>query len=390
MGTDEGQRSSTGAALSAADSMAALMTVDMTKSFGRRFRLAAQFSVVLSPPAVLVLFGPSGSGKTTVLRCLAGLERPDRGTIRFGDEVWFDNASGTHLVPQSRRIGYMFQDYALFPTHTVAANIGYGLASLAADERSHRIREVARLLELEGLEGTKPHQLSGGQQQRVALARAIAPRPTLLLLDEPLSALDLPTRIKLRGELRRLLSRLAIPSVVVTHDWEEALGLGDYMAVMKDGEVLQVGTPQEVFNLPQNVEVAKIVGMEMVIPGRIAQSMDGIVAVEAAGVKITALSQEAAGADVFVCIRAEDIVLEAVGSGTTSARNHLPSIVREITSMGALVRVDLDAAMPLSAIVTRSAIDDLHLIPGAKIVAAIKAGAVHVIPRPSMQGFVRE
>jgi len=363
--------------------MAAEMTVHIAKSFGGRFRLAPQFSFVFSPPAVLVLFGPSGSGKTTVLRCLAGLEKPDRGTIRFGDEIWFDSASSINLAPQSRRIGYMFQDYALFPTHTVAGNIGYGLASMTADERLHRIREVANLLELDGLEETKPHHLSGGQQQRVALARAIAPRPKLLFLDEPLSALDLPTRMKLRGELRRLLSRLAIPSVVVTHDWEEALGLGDYMAVMKDGEVLQVGTPQEVFNLPQNIEVAKIVGMEMVIPGRIAQSMDGIVAIEAVGCKLTALSQEGPGAEVFVCIRAEDIVLEAVGSGTTSARNHLPSIVREITSMGALVRVDLDAAIPLSAIVTRSAIDDLHLSPGAKVVAAIKAGAVHVIPRPS-------
>jgi molybdate transport system ATP-binding protein len=363
--------------------MAAAMTVDIRKSFGGRFQLTAQFSVVIAPPSILVLFGPSGSGKSTVLRCLAGLERPDHGTIKIGGEVWFDSASSVCMTPQSRHIGYMFQDYALFPTYSVAGNIGYGLASLTGAERAHRIREVVSLLELEGLEETKPHQLSGGQQQRVALARAVAPRPKLLLLDEPLSALDLPTRMKLRRELRRLLSRLAIPSVVVTHDWEEALELGDDMAVMKDGEVLQVGTPQQVFNLPENLEVAKIVGMEMVFPGRIAHSVEGIMTVEAAGLKLTALSHEAAGADVFVCIRAEDIVLEAVGSGITSARNHVPCIVRGIISMGALVRVDLDAAVPLSAIVTRSALDDLHLTPGVKVVAAIKAGAVHVIPRPS-------
>jgi molybdate transport system ATP-binding protein len=361
--------------------MAAEMIVEVEKTLGNRFVLAAKFRMALNPAAVLVLFGPSGSGKTTLLRCLAGLESAERGRIIFREHTWFDAASKQCVEPQRRQVGYTFQEYALFPTHTVVGNIGYGLGGLPASERTRRIEEVIHLFQLEGMEQIKPNRLSGGQQQRVALARAIARQPSLLLLDEPLSALDVPTRVKLRGELRDLLRRLAIPSIVVTHDWEEALALGDEMVVLKDGKVLQQGTPQQIFNLPKDVEVAKIVGMETVIPGWIAHAADGLVTVEANGVKLLAVSQDVVGSDVFVCIRAEDVVLEPVGTGTTSARNHVPAIVQDVTSMGALVRVDLQSGFPLSAIVTRSALEDLHLASGVKVVAAIKAGAIHLIPR---------
>lgn len=363
--------------------MAPEMIVDIEKRHDERFVLNAKFRMVCNPAAVLILFGASGSGKTTLLRCLAGLESPERGRIIFGERTWFDAASKQWVEPQHRQIGYTFQEYALFPTHTVAENIGYGLGALSASERRRRIEEVTRLLQLEGLEAIKPDRLSGGQQQRVALARAIARQPSLLLLDEPLSALDVPTRVKLRGELRDLLRRLGVPTIVVTHDWEEALALGDEMVVLKDGKVLQQGTPQHIFNLPRDLEVAKIVGMETVIPGRIGHAADGLVTVDAKGVKLLSVSQEAVGSDVFVCIRAEDVVLEPIGTGVTSARNHVPAIVHGVISMGALVRVDLESGFPLSAIVTRSALEDLHLAPGVKVVAAIKAGAVHLIPRSS-------
>ena len=367
--------------------MAAEMIVDIEKTIGERFVLNTKFRMALNPAAVLILFGPSGSGKTTILRCLAGLESPERGRIIFGGDTWFDAESNQCIQPQQRQIGYTFQEYALFPTHTVAGNIGYGLGALSAAERTRRVDAVIGLLQLQGMEEIKPDRLSGGQQQRVALARAIARQPSILLLDEPLSALDVPTRVKLRGELRDLLRRLAIPSIVVTHDWEEALALGDEMVVLKDGKVLQQGTPQQIFNLPKDVEVAKIVGMETVIPGRIAHAANGLVTVEANGVKLLAVSQEAVGSDVFVCVRAEDVVLEPVGTGATSARNHLPAIVQDVISMGALVRVDLESGFPLSAIVTRSALEDLHLASGVKVVAAIKAGAVHLIPRSSNMPF---
>ena len=241
--------------------MAATLTVDCRKTYPGRFTVASQLTLPLDPPQVLILFGPSGSGKTTLLRCLAGLEWPEEGRIQFGSTTWVDGASNTRLSPQGRRIGYMAQDYALFPTHTVAGNIEYGLSDLPAAARLERVRELIALLQLQGLEQAKPAQLSGGQQQRVALARAIARRPQLLLLDEPLSALDAPTRSRLSGELRALLTQLHIPSVVVTHDWAEALTLGDMIAVMNAGQILQVGSPQEVFSRPANADVAKIVGI---------------------------------------------------------------------------------------------------------------------------------
>lgn len=361
--------------------MAAEMTVDIAKAFTGGFVVGARFTAVLGPSTVMILFGPSGSGKTTILRCLAGLERPERGCIRFISRTWFDAEQTTDVPPQERGIGYMPQDYSLFPTYSVAGNIGFGLGDLGIDERHRRIAEVVTLLQLQGLEQLTPRQLSGGQQQRVALARAIAPRPQLLLLDEPLSALDAPTRMQLRGELRHLLKQLAIPSVVVTHDWAEALALGDRMAVISNGKVLQEGTPQDVFNRPKNAEVVRIVGMETALAGLVGEFRDGLVAVDVAGVMLHALVEEGVGSEVFVCIRAEDVVLERDGTGATSARNRLRGTVKEVVSMGALVRVGIDCGFPLSAVVTRSAGEDLHLAPGVPVTASIKAGAVHLVPR---------
>nr|MBI3614474.1 ABC transporter ATP-binding protein [Nitrospirota bacterium] len=368
--------------------MAAEVTADIVKTFPGRVTIRAAFRMELEPPGILVLFGPSGSGKTTILRCLAGLEWPEEGTIRFEAETWVDTASGRRCSPQERRIGYMSQDYALFPTYTVAGNIAYGLGTLPEAERQQRIREVVGLLQLQGTENLRPARLSGGQQQRVALARVLARRPRLLLLDEPLSALDLPTRSRLRGELRSLLKQLAIPSIVVTHDWEEALTLGDRMVVLREGAVLQEGTPQQVFNRPQDAEVAKIVGMETVMQGRVVGGARGLVTVEVANHKLVAVGGEDVGPEVFVCVRAEDILLEAASTGTTSARNQLAGTVRGVQPMGALVRVEIDCGFPLSAMVTRSAVEELHLSPGAPVVAAIKAGAVHLVPRRPETGSV--
>jgi molybdate transport system ATP-binding protein len=361
--------------------MAAEMTVDIRKIFPERLALDARFVVPVDPPGVLILFGPSGSGKTTILRCLAGLERPDDGCVRIGAETWFDGQAGIDRTPQARQLGCLFQDYALFPTKTVADNIGYGLVDLSERERTARVGEALELLQLQGTGGMKPAQLSGGQQQRVALARAIARRPQLLLLDEPLSALDVPTRVRVQGELRHLLKRLAIPSVVVTHDWGEALALGDRMAVIGNGRVLQTGTPQEVFNRPTDTEVARIVGIETALEGCVCESRDGLATVEVAGITLHALAEREPGPDVFVFIRAEDVVLARDGAGATSARNHVRGRVTEIASLGALVRVGLDCGFPLSAVVTRSAVDDLALAPGLPVVASMKAGAVHLIPR---------
>jgi len=203
----------------------------------------------------LVLFGPSGSGKTTVLRCLAGLERPTSGRILFAGETWFDADAGIHASPQVRKIGYLCQDYALFPHLTVQENIAYGLRGGDRGERDAVMRELICLLQLDGLEARRPAQLSGGQQQRVALARALARRPRLLLLDEPLSALDAPTREHVRGALRRLLRSQGIPAICVTHDRDEALALADEVAVMERGRVREIGLPERVLFQPSGPDM---------------------------------------------------------------------------------------------------------------------------------------
>jgi molybdate transport system ATP-binding protein len=361
--------------------MAAEVTIDLSKKFATGFTVDCRLRYPLGPATVLILFGPSGSGKSTILRCVAGLEWPDRGTIRYISQLWFDSAQGIRVPPQLRRVGFMSQDYALFPPYTVAGNIAYGLHELPAAERSRRVQQVMALLRLNGLDNHLPSQLSGGQQQRVALARAIAPKPQLLLLDEPLSALDAPTRLQLRGELRALLHEQALPSIVVTHDWAEALALGDLVAVVDKGTVLQIGEAMSVFSRPINAEVARVVGVETVVKGIVVDSKEGLATIDVGGIRLAALNSEALGPDVFVCIRAEDVVLEQGGASASSARNHLVGTVTTLHELGSLVRVTIDCGFPLVATVTRSTVKEFGLSSGDKVTAVMKAGAVHLVPR---------
>jgi molybdate transport system ATP-binding protein len=351
----------------------------------RRYRdgptVRAALEIPLDQAPVTVLFGPSGSGKTTVLRCLAGLDRPEGGFIRFGGEEWFDAASRRWLPPQRRGVGLLFQDYALFPHLTVRGNVGYGLAGLPASEREARVRETARLLRVEDLLGRRPPGLSGGQRQRVALARALAPRPRLLLLDEPLSALDGPTREELRGELRALLSRAGVPALVVTHDRVEALALGDRLAVLADGAVRQVGPVHEVFGAPADLAVARVVGTENVLPARLVGREAGLAVAEIGAVRILAVDPGHLDGDAFACIRAEEVILEPGAGGVTSARNRLPGSVLSLAPEGALVRVALDCGFRLVALVTRQGAEQLGLAPGQAIAALIKAPSVRLVPR---------
>jgi molybdate transport system ATP-binding protein len=361
--------------------MAAEITIDITKTYPGRAPIRARIAYALDASTVLILFGPSGSGKTTILRSVAGLEWPEQGRIQFISRTWLDVAAGIRVPPQERQIGYMAQDYALFPHYTVAGNIAYGLHELSPAERAKRVDDMIELFQLRGCEQAQPRELSGGQQQRVALARAVAPRPQLLLLDEPLSALDAPTRLRLRNELRGLLKQLALPSLIVTHDWEEALTLGDRIAVIVDGNVLQTGLPQDVFSRPMNADVARVVGVETVVQGRIIKAVEGLATVEVGPIALTAVGSAEDGPDVFVCIRAEDVTVERVGSGETSARNHLAGTVSAIHSLGALAKVSIDCGFELTAVITRSALADLRLAVGAPVKAAFKAGSVHLIPR---------
>lgn len=334
-------------------------------------------------PAITVLFGPSGCGKTTVLRCLAGLETPEEGTIQFGEHTWFDAARGICLTPQQRGIGFVFQDYALFPHLTVAGNVGYGLSNLPANERRRRVGELLERFNLTAQSEQRPRQLSGGQQQRVALARALACRPRLLLLDEPLSALDAALREQLRGDLRRLLAACAVPVLLVTHDREEAIALGDELVVMSSGRVRQSGPVLEVFNHPADAEVARIVQVENLHPGRVLGVSDGLATVAVGMTRLVALCSDRNMRDVWVSIRGEEVILQRDGGAASSARNALRARVVTVHPGSPLARVELDVGFPLFAFVTRPACEELGLLPGSTIMALIKAPAVHLIPRGS-------
>lgn len=220
------------------------------------------------PAEILTLLGPSACGKTTTLRMLAGLARPDAGEIRILGRVV--SGQGVWEPPERRGIGMVFQDHALFPHLTVGDNVAFGLHRVARADRGRRVHQVLRLVGLQGLDGRFPHELSGGQQQRVALARALAPRPAVVLLDEPFSNLDAALRVQMREEVRRILKEHGSAAVLVTHDQKDALAISDRMAVMNEGRIEQVGTPREVYSAPRTAFVARFVGQTNLLPGRVS------------------------------------------------------------------------------------------------------------------------
>src|SRR5713226_2055869 len=248
--------------------MSGTVSVAITKRFPG-FTLDVSWEAEQS---VLGLFGPSGAGKTLTLQCLAGLIRPDAGRIVVGERVFFDAAAGVDLSPQQRRIGYVFQGYALFPHLTVVKNIAFGLRGRPRLDRARRISEVIERLGLGGLEQRYPRELSGGQRQRVALGRALAIDPALLLLDEPLSALDLPLRQALRDELREILSGWGTAAVVVTHDFTEAYRLADRIIVYEGGRVIQSAPRAELLWQPASAAVAGIMGLRNVLHGTVVKA----------------------------------------------------------------------------------------------------------------------
>src|SRR5262249_42291838 len=420
------------------------LTVAVEQRFASGFHLDASLDVALAPGSILVLFGPSAAGKTTVLRHIAGLERPDRGTVAFAGGIWCDVARNVWVPPQRRRVGLVFQQPTLFPHLTVRDNIHFGLASdehpieirrsseghptdiggasggnrlshrsaadgdrfsiglrsgrdqVASGLRSgrervasglragrERVAEIARVLGTADLENRYPRVLSGGEAQRVALARALAPGPQLVLLDEPFAALDAPTRLRLRRDVRALLQALGTPAVLVTHDRTEALAMGDAAAVMVAGRVRQVGAIADVFSRPGDADVAASLGVEAVLPARVRGTSGGLVEIEIDRVALHVAERDAVapGSNVYACIRAEDVTLETRAPGQASARNHLAARVVGITPEGPIDRVALDCGFPLDALITRRSRDELQLAPGALVTAAIKATSIHLVPR---------
>jgi molybdate transport system ATP-binding protein len=359
------------------------MSAGLDAVFARRFPRGPVIRGEVRLPAegfsVTVLFGPSGSGKTTVLRCLAGLDRPDEGLIRFGKDVWFDSARRIQLAPQQRAVGYLFQEYALFPHFTVAGNVAYGLGGLARSEKRRRVEEMLTLFGLAGLGNRYPAQISGGEQQRAALARALARRPRLLLLDEPLSALDAPTREPLRRELKRLLAALTVPVLLVTHDRIEARALGDAVVVMDGGGVRQSGPIQEVFDRPDSAAVARIVGVETVEPAQVLDVKGDRATATVGPVRLVATAPKRDAAALHVCLRAEDVRLERGDSGGAE-ENRLPGRVVSVVREGPVVRVVVDCGFPLAAVVGPPHNREGGFREGEAVTAVVRAEAVRLVP----------
>ena len=307
----------------------------VTKRFGG-VTAVDHVDLTVADGELFTLLGPSGCGKTTLLRLLAGFYQPDGGTIRFGDRV----VNG--LPPYERRIGMVFQNYALWPHMTVTDNISYGLRlrKLPAPEVQARLQEGLRKVNLTRFETRYPGQLSGGQQQRVALARALVLNPDILLLDEPLSNLDAKIRIQVRAEIRRLQQELRITTIYVTHDQEEALSLSDRVAVMRDGHVLQVGPPKELYERPRTRFVADFVGTNNLVPGEVqgAGGRGGDLVVSTALGPLRAVASGAVSGRCVLAVRPENVALGAPASGEG---NRVDGRVSLVSYLGNTLRYDV-------------------------------------------------
>jgi putative spermidine/putrescine transport system ATP-binding protein len=316
--------------------MAFLELQGLQKDFGT-LRVVKDFNLNIEQGEFVSFLGPSGCGKTTVLRMVAGFEEPSAGSIRVGGK------DVTRLKTSQRDMGMVFQAYALFPNMTVAQNIGFGLKvrGASSSDISARVAEMLKLIQLDQLAERYPYQLSGGQQQRVALARALAPQPKVLLLDEPLSALDAKVRVSLRDEIRVIQKRLGITTIFVTHDQEEALSISDRVIVMYQGKAEQVGTPFEIYNRPATKFVANFVGTLNVLEGTVIDAASGKVKIDAGEVLLKGkLNGSKAGDKVSLALRPESISLgrqpgrEATLGGEIAEVSFLGSVIRVRVGLG--------------------------------------------------------
>ena len=343
---------------------------------------ATHLDVRLDVPAgrCLALAGPSGAGKTSVLRTIAGLLRPRVGRVTCGGETWLDVAAGVWRTPDRRRCGYLFQDYALFPHLRGWQNVAYPLVGVPRPERRRRASALLERFGVGHLADARPATYSGGERQRVALARTLARDPLVLLLDEPISALDARTSASAVRELQAVLRDSAIPTVLVTHDFAEAALLGDEIAVIDSGAIVQRGSASELAAAPASGFVADFTGA-VVLTGTASAGPDGLTAI-ALGDGHEVVSTDALTGPVAVSIYPWEISLAPPGGGlATSQQNRLPATVVSVTEVGNRRRVALDSVQPLLAEVTDPGVRVLDLAPGRQVDATWKAAATRLIPR---------
>ena len=336
--------------------------------------------VELQVPAgeCLALVGPSGAGKSTLLRILAGLVTPDRGAITLDEELWLDPGGGRSLAPEHRGVGFVLQDYALFPRMNAWRNVAYGIAGSRAD-RARIAREALARFGLAERADALPADLSGGEQQRVALARALASGPRLLLLDEPLSALDARTRASSSRELAAVLASADVPAVIVTHDFSEASVLADRVAVLDAGRIVQEGLASELAAAPASGLVADLTGAS-VLRGVARPGPEGLTIVDLDGGGEASSTDRVAG-PVALSVFPWEVELHAeAGEDDGSALNRVAAEVVTVSELGNRARIGLRCPQPLAAEVTSASVHRLGLAPGARVTASWKATATRLTP----------
>ncbi len=339
----------------------ATLTADITLPL-RTFEL----EVALEIDRTVAVVGPSGAGKTSVLRSIAGLVRPAAGRVALDGEIWFDATQRLFLPPDERRVGLVFQEYALFPHMSVRENIGYAGKA--------RVNEFLERFRIQDLADARPSELSGGERQRVALARALARDPGVLLLDEPLAALDANTKATVRAELHELLHELALPTLLVTHDWEDAAALADMVGVIVDGRLRQLASPQELVANPADTFVASFTGANL-LRGFASQHNGELTAVRLeTGEQL--FSTDRIEGEVGVVVYPWEITV-AHARPDQSALNQIQGEIRSLVHVGNRVRVRIG---PVIAEVTSSSVDHLHLVEGGHAIAIFKATGTKLVP----------
>ena len=345
------------------------------------FKLHAEFTV---SPGITILFGSSGAGKTTILDCIAGLVTPDSGSIYAAGRALFDQDRGVNLPAQGRRIGYVFQDLALFPHLSVADNTQYGLAGLPAGTRRQRVQAILESFRIAHLRDRKPAEISGGERQRVALARALVTDPCVLLLDEPLAALDAVTKSKIVDDLRAWNQSHRIPILYVTHGRDEVFALGERLLVIEGGRIAAQGTPHEVMAAARQETIAQLVGFENIFDTMVAATHEarGTMTCKITGSSVeleTPLVRASAGTPLKVGIRAGDILLATVQPLGISARNLIPGRVLSLAQRDVIVEARIDCGVEMQVHLTLAARDSLQLQPGNAVWLVIKTHSCHLM-----------
>jgi molybdate transport system ATP-binding protein len=354
-------------------------------SQGHDFILEVDFQAL---PGFTILFGPSGAGKTTLLDCIAGLNHPDDGQIAVADRVWFDAAQHIELPVAQRRVGYVFQSLALFPHLTVEQNVQYGLIYLPRAERTTRTSAILQAFRISHLAQRRPREISGGESQRTALARTLVTDPAVLLLDEPLAALDASTKSQIIDDLRIWNQTHRIPILYVTHSREEVFALGEHLLVLDAGRIVAQGTPHEVIAAPQQETVAQLVGFENIFDAVVeaVRPERGTMNCRIAGdgglvVLETPLVRGGVGSPLRIGIRAGDILLAIAPPVGLSARNVIPGRITSLDQRDVIVSARVKCRIEMEVHLTLAARDSLELAPGREVWLVIKTHSCHLMQK---------